>query len=132
MISVVATVYNGQTYLSQAIDSVLAQSWEDFGHMLGAAASTGHSRESISTYARTDSRIRLVFLSKNGGRCEAFNEVVRTASQERVARLDADDEWRPEKLARQWSFLASHQEVSVVGSYATYIDAHGRELGLDW
>lgn len=130
-ISVVTAVYNCEKYLSFAIESVLNQTYTDFEYILLDDASTDGSKEIIDKYAKLDSRIKPVYLSQNMGRCIAFNKCIEEAKGDWIARLDADDEWLPEKLEKQILFLSRNPDVNISGTYSFYITKHGNMIGMN-
>lgn len=134
-ISVAMSVYNGEPYLAEAIESVLAQSFADFEFLVLDDGSSDASRETVSRYARADARIRPIF-RENRGLIASLNQLVAAARAPLIARMDADDVCRPERFARQSAFLAEHPDHGVVGSWSEDIDEHGRSIqseaeGLD-
>jgi glycosyltransferase involved in cell wall biosynthesis len=124
-VSIVIPAFNAAATLARALDSVRAQSftaWEaivvdDAGREDGTAAR-------VASYA--DSRLRLIRRSERGGPSRARNDGIAAARGEFIAFLDADDEWLPEKLARQVEILAKDPGVSLVACdmRALYEDGH--------
>ncbi|GAM06002.1 glycosyltransferase [Novosphingobium sp. MBES04] len=126
-ISVVLSVYNGERYLAQAIESVLAQTFADFEFLILDDGSRDGSRAILERYARRDARIRLT-LRENRGLIVSLNELVVLARAPIIARMDADDICRSDRFALQYAFLDAHPEYGVVGSWSADIDAEGRPL----
>ena len=128
-VSVVIPVHNGERYLSQAIESVLAQTHRDLELLIVDDGSTDGSRAVAERYAREDARVR-VLAQPNRGVAAAGNRGLEEARGEWVARLDADDLFLPDKLERQLAFVRRHPDVSIAGTLGHFIDARGRVLGL--
>ena len=126
-VSVVMPVYNGAAYVSQAVQSILAQTWSDFEFIIINDGSTDRSRSLLETFARADARIRLTS-RPNTGIVGALNDGLAQARGELVARMDADDISMPERLARQVAFMRSRPEVVAAGSRVRGIDPCGCEL----
>lgn len=124
-ITVATSVYNGAPYLAAAIESVLAQSFADFEFLVLDDGSTDASRAIAEGYAARDQRIRVV-TRPNRGLVASLNELFAMARAPIVARFDADDICHPERLARQFAFLAAHPDHGLVGAATRYIDAVGR------
>jgi len=124
-VSVVITCYNYGRYVAGCLESVLAQSFEDFEIILVDDGSTDNSEEQIKPFLQ-DSRLRYI-KQKNGGQANAKNRGIHEASGRFVAFLDADDQWGPAKLAKQLP-LFSDEKVGVVYSRARYIDEDGLDL----
>lgn len=112
-------VYNASLFLKEAIDSILAQTYEDFEFLIVNDGSTDQSGEIVDQYR--DTRIRHVQLGINKGIVEALNVGLSLAKGEYIARMDADDLALPERLTRQVSFMDEHLNVGVSGSWVEYI-----------
>ena len=113
-VSCVMTVFNGEAYLGQAIESVLAQSYANWELVIVDDGSTDESR-SIAERYRADHPARLKVLchpdGQNRGKSVSRNLGVEASSGSIVALLDADDIWLPDKLAVQVEILRCHPEV---------------------
>ena len=114
-VSVVMPVYNGERYLRDAIDSMLAQSFRDFEFLIIDDASRDASAEIVRSYP--DPRIRLVHNARNSGVSASLNRGLELARGAYIARMDADDMSRPERLARQLAFLDRQPRCGIVGSW---------------
>lgn len=88
--SVIIPIYNSEKYLSECIESVLHQSYQDFELILVNDGSTDRSSEICENYAGTDSRIR-VYHQSNAGVSTARNEGLKSASGDWILFLDSDD-----------------------------------------
>ncbi len=119
-VSVVIPVYNCRTYVAEAIDSILAQSFTDFELLLIDDASTDGSVDLMKSYA--DPRIRLVCSEVNLGIPKTHNKGVQLARGEYIAMLDHDDSSYPDRLAKQVAFLDRHRNCAVVGTWAEVRD----------
>lgn len=128
-ISVVIPVHNGEKYLAQAIDSVLAQTHRALELLIVDDGSTDGSRAVMERYARNDARIR-VLSQERRGHVAAANRGLEEARCEWVARLDADDLFLQEKIERQLAFVKANPDVRIVGSLGYFINHAGRVLGL--
>ena len=124
VVSVLLTVYNGQRYLAQAMESLLRQTFENFEVIVIDDGSTDDSPEMLRRYATRDPRVRLVSRA-NTGMTRALNEGLKLVRGEFVARMDADDVCRPERFARQVAYLREHPECVAVGSQVQMIDPEG-------
>ncbi|MFZ2803655.1 MAG: glycosyltransferase [Patescibacteria group bacterium] len=125
-VSVVMSVHDGQAYLREAIDSILMQTEKDLELIIIDDASTDGTVEIIRSYV--DPRIRFLQNEKQAGLAASVNRGIREARAPYIARMDADDISQPDRLERQLAFLATHPEVSVVGSRATMVDEHGKHV----
>lgn len=123
-VSVILPVFNGQTYLHSSISSILKQTLSDFELLVIDDGSTDDSFTIASTF--TDPRIRILRHERNLGLPAALNAGIENASAELLARHDQDDIALPDRLAKQFDFLASRCEVGVVGSWARVISEIGK------
>jgi hypothetical protein len=126
-ITVAMSVHNGEPYLAESVESVLAQSFGDFEFLIVDDGSSDSSRETIARFAREDSRIRPIF-RENRGLVASLNQLLAEARAPLIARMDADDICRPQRFEAQSAFLARHPDHGVVGSWSEDIDAQGRSI----
>jgi len=115
-VSVIIPTYNAANYLSETIESVLAQTYKDFEIIVIDDGSTDNTKEVVAPYLD-----RIMFLEvPNGGPAKARNRAIRESSGKYVAFLDADDIWYPDKLERQLTVFAENKHYSLVFSDASY------------
>jgi len=119
-------VYNRESYVGEAIDSVLAQTFTDFELLMVDDGSTDRSREVVQSYR--DPRIHLVCNETNAGISKTRNTGIRLAHGEYLAFLDSDDWAYPERLAKQVAFLDSYPGYAAVGAWVDWMDEEGRSL----
>jgi glycosyltransferase involved in cell wall biosynthesis len=114
-VSVVMPVYNAARWLPAALDSLLGQTFSDFELL---AVDDGSTDESPDILRRVgDPRVR-VLTGPHRGVVAAMRTALAEARAPMVARADADDVSRPDRLERQVQFLDAHSEVAVVGAAA--------------
>ena len=126
-ISVAMSVYNGEQFLVEAIESVLGQSYADFEFLIVDDGSKDASTSIISNFAAQDSRIRPI-LRENRGLIASLNEMLELARAPIVARMDADDASQPERFALQKAFLDEHPDYGVVGTWSQEFDEDGQDM----
>lgn len=129
-VTVLMPVFNREAYVSEAIESVLAQSVADFEFVIVDDASTDGTAEILAQWAVRDTRIRLLTAPRNLGIAEAPNLGLRAARAAFVARLDSDDVMSPGRLASQLAVLESQSDVVLVSSAYEVMDQSGRTLGV--
>lgn len=112
-VSVIIPLYNKAHYIKRALDSVFAQTVQDFEIVVVGGNSTDGGEEIVHNYS--DPRIRFVIEAGNGVSA-ARNQGVSVARAELVAFLDADDEWLPEFLETVLSLRLKHPHA---GLYTT-------------
>ena len=89
-LSVLMSVYNGEKYLVEAIESILAQTFREFEFLIMDDGSKDGSREILESFVARDNRIR-VFAQENAGLAESLNRLIGFSRGEYLARMDADD-----------------------------------------
>lgn len=123
-VTVLMSVYNGQRYLREAIDSILNQTFRDFEFLIINDGSTDGSRNIILSY--DDHRIRLVDNPVNIGLTKSLNRGLALSRGTLIARQDADDVSHANRLENQVEFMDTHPNFVLLGTQARYIDAKGR------
>jgi len=121
-ISVIMSVYNGEKYLREAINSILNQTFKNFEFIIVNDGSTDSSLDIIKSY--NDARI-VVIDQKNTGQGIGRNIAIKHSNGEYIAILDADDISMPDRLQLQYDFLEKHPECVAIGSNAEIIDKDG-------
>lgn len=127
--SVLMPVYDAEPYLSAAVNSVLAQSYDGFEFIIVNDGSTDRSPETLRTIAARDDRVRLVD-QPNAGIAKTRNKLVDLAAGKYLAWMDADDIAVSERLATQVEYLDSHESVVAVGSFFEMIDSADRRIHI--
>lgn len=115
-LSVVMSVYNGQDYLEESIDSVLNQSYSKFEFIIINDGSTDNTEKIINRYAGKDDRIVPVH-QQNAGLAKSLNRGIEKAKGKYIARQDADDVSLPNRFEIQMAFLQSHPEIVLCGTW---------------
>jgi glycosyltransferase involved in cell wall biosynthesis len=122
-------VYNGATYLNEAIDSILNQTYNDFEFLIIDDGSTDGSVKIIKSY--DDNRIRLFENNNNLGQSETLNKGLILARGKYIARMDQDDVSMPERLERQAEFMEDNPQIGVCGSWLQLMGKFDGILELD-
>jgi glycosyltransferase involved in cell wall biosynthesis len=128
-VSVITTVYNGEKYIREAIDSVLNQTLEDFELIAVNDGSTDETLEILRSYE--DPRIIIIDNQKNIGIPKSLNKALGIARGEYIVRQDADDISSDTRLERQTKFLTENKDVGLVGTSYYRIDGDGQEICVD-
>jgi glycosyltransferase involved in cell wall biosynthesis len=127
-VSVVIPCHNSARFVGRAIESALAQTYPRVEVVLVDDGSTDDLASALAPYA---GRIR-VLSQPNRGPARTRNRGIEVGSSEFVAFLDADDVWRPEKIARQVAALEAHPECGLSHTRFVMIDEQGAELPDTW
>lgn len=117
LVSVITPSYNAENYIRDTIESVRKQTYHDWELVIADDCSTDRSREIIEEYVKKDDRIRGVYLKENGGAAIARNSALDAAKGRYVAFLDSDDQWKPDKLARQLEFMQKNSYAFTFTGY---------------
>ena len=116
LVSVVMAVYNGEDYLAEAIDSMLAQTLSDFELLIVDDGSQDNSAQIVRSYQNRDGRIRFFQLERNMGVADARNHAIAQAMGKYTTFMDCDDISLPERLEKQVAFLRANSNVEAVGT----------------
>ena len=109
LISCIVPVYNGERYLSEALDSIIAQTYRPLEIIVVDDGSTDETPHIVARYGQQISYLR----QSNQGPAAARNRGVDSAHGEFIAFLDADDLWHKEKLARQMACFKVRPELEL-------------------
>ncbi len=118
MVSVIIPVYNGEKFIQDAIESVLAQTYKDYEIIVVNDGSTDNTEEVLKPYI--DKRLIRYFYQENKGVSAARNKGIREARGEYIAFLDADDVWVDVHLQNSVDALFSHPEAGLSFSDVRY------------
>lgn len=124
-ISVAMSVYNGEKYISEAIDSILNQTYSDFEFIICDDASTDKSVDIIKNYIRKDNRIILIRNETNMGLASSLNKCIDRARGEYIARMDADDLSLNDRFEKQITFLDENPNIAFVCGGIYLLDKNG-------
>ncbi|HRO12498.1 glycosyltransferase family 2 protein [Amaricoccus sp.] len=129
LVSVITPAWNAALTLDATIASVAAQSLPDWEMLIADDGSTDATPAIAAAWAARDPRVRPLPGPGHAGPAAARNRAIRAARGRFLAFLDADDRWRPEKLARQLAFMEAAGSPFSFTAYARE-DATGRALGI--
>lgn len=105
LISIITPVYNAERFLTQTIDSVLNQTFDNFEYLLINDCSTDRSVVILEQYQNQDKRIKVINNVENSGAAVSRNAGLAQARGRYIAFIDSDDYWMPEKLVTQLTFM---------------------------
>jgi len=125
-ITVLMSVFNGEKFLKEAIESILHQTYDNFEFMIINDGSIDSSKNIILSYS--DQRIRLVNNGKNIGLIASLNNGFALARGEYIARQDADDISALNRLEEQINFFEKNKNIGLVGTNFIKINEIGEEV----
>ncbi|GHU75177.1 hypothetical protein FACS189461_0930 [Spirochaetia bacterium] len=127
LVSIITPNYNCSRFIGKTIESVLAQTYQNWEMIIVDDCSTDGSYEIALDYARKDSRIKVYRTEHNSGAALCRNKAIELSQGQYLAFLDSDDLWLPEKLEKQLKFM---QENDCDFSFTEYelIDEEGRQI----
>lgn len=114
-VTVLMSVFNGEQYLKEAIDSVLNQTYTDFDLLIINDGSTDNSLGIIQSYK--DPRIKLINNDQNLGLINSLNKGIGLIHSDYIIRMDSDDICLPNRIEAQVNFMDAHPEVGASGSH---------------
>lgn len=127
LVSIILPVYNAEKFLYDSLNSVINQSYSNLEIIVIDDGSTDNSLSIIKCF--NDRRIKVIS-RENRGLIYSLNEGLNIAKGNYIARMDADDIARADRIETQLNFLLKNKNVSVVGSYANIIDEYGINIGI--
>ena len=119
--------YNAGCYINESINSVLAQTYENWELLITDDASNDNSVEIIKRHCEKDSRISFIVSKQNQGISETRNLSIERAKGRFIAFLDNDDLWMPNKLEKQVKFMLENGYAFTYASYEL-IDNEGASM----
>jgi len=125
-ISIIMTVFNGQSFIGQTIDSILNQTFGYFELIIVNDNSSDNTREIIERYSQKDSRIITINNPENYGTFISANLGLKIARGVYIARSDSDDISHPTRFENQINFFKSHDEIGLLGTNGFHIDEKNR------
>lgn len=120
-VSIFMSAYNEDNYISEAIDSVLKQDFQDWELIIINDASTDNTENIAQDYSKKDKRIKLINIKKNIGQVKIFAEYLQTANGRYITLFDADDIMDKERIKIQ---LNAMKEQNADFSYCNMIFLH--------
>ncbi len=112
-ISLIMSVYNGEDYLCDAIESVLNQTFSDFELIVINDCSTDTTGEILNRFAELDKRVKVHTNEVNLRLPSSLNKAISYAQGKYIARMDADDICLPQRLEKQYKFMENNPSVAL-------------------
>lgn len=129
LVSVILPVYNAGLYLTEAIKSIVKQSYYNWQLIIVDDASTDNSLAIAQAFAKKYQRIKVFHNHQHLGVAQTANLALTKAKGQFIARMDGDDIAFPERLTKQVTFLQQNPQIIAVGGQCQLIDAQGKKIG---
>lgn len=109
-------VYKGDKYLSEAVDSILGQTFSDFEFIIICDDPTDETRHILDKYRQNDSRVE-VYYQERQGLVSSRNKGISLSRGEYIAKMDADDISLPDRLKNQVEFMDNNPYIGISGTW---------------
>ncbi|MEY2832207.1 MAG: hypothetical protein RLZZ574_1465 [Cyanobacteriota bacterium] len=127
-VTVIIPAYNAMRYLAETIETVLAQTYQDFEVLVVNDGSTDNTSTWVSQLCQKEPKVRLISQA-NKGLPGARNTGIKQSRGKYIAILDADDLWEPTKLQKQVDSLDSNPEAGLCYTWTALADSEGKVTG---
>jgi len=125
IVSIIMPAYNAEKFISDAIQSVVNQTMENWELLIINDCSNDRTVAIIEKFLSSDDRIKLINNPKNVGVSETRNRGIKQALGEWIAFLDSDDLWKQDKLEKQFD-VAKSVNAEFLFTGASYINEEGK------
>lgn len=130
IVTIAIPFYNAEKYLTEAIDSVLWQTYSNWELLLIDDGSTDRSLKIANEYATKDDRINVISDGQNKNLGYRLNQIPTLVDTEYLARMDADDIMHPQRIEKQLQLLLDNPEIDVLGTNSYTINEKGDVVGV--
>jgi glycosyltransferase involved in cell wall biosynthesis len=117
MISILMPIYNGIEFISQSVNSILNQTFQDWELIIGINGHPQNSKIFLIAKKYENEKIKVLDLFTIKGKSNALNEMLKYAKYDWIALLDVDDIWYPNKLEKQIPFM---NDYDIIGTLCQY------------
>ncbi|MCY7278532.1 MAG: glycosyltransferase family 2 protein [Phormidesmis sp. CAN_BIN44] len=129
LVSVIIPAYNAEAFIHLTLDSVLAQTYQNFEVIVVDDGSSDRTAEIVESFVQRDLRVHLL-RQKNSGVAAARNLAIQASNGVYISPIDADDIWYPQKLEKQVRCIEdSDESVGLVYSWSVYLNEAGDITG---
>lgn len=130
MVTIGLPVYNAEKWVREAIESILAQTYDDWELIVTDDGSEKKLGVRSGELGVNNEKVRIIQDGKHLGIAARLNQMIHMAQGEYFARMDADDIMMPTRLEKQVAYLQEHADTDIVSCSAIIIDEHNEELGV--
>lgn len=108
LVSIITPTWNCAQFICETIQSIRAQTYQNWELIILDDCSTDNTQEVIAPYLEADNRIKYICNDQNSGAAVTRNNALKVAKGKWIAFLDSDDLWYPEKLEKQINFMVAN------------------------
>lgn len=126
-VSVIIPVFNGASYLIDAVNSVMKSTYKNFEILLVDDGSRDSSKQLCGMLEKKFKNVRFYSFEQNQGLGRVLNFAIKQAKGELICRINQDDTMRPERIATQVSYFQSHPEVVACGSWINMFEGSNNQ-----
>ncbi len=112
-ISVIMSVYNGETYLKEAVESVINQTFKNWELIIINDCSTDSTDKILADFSRMDERIKVYTNEVNLKLPSSLNKAISLSCGKYIARMDADDICLPDRFMKQYKFMEENSDIAL-------------------
>lgn len=131
LFSIICTVKNGETTLTDTIDSVINQSLNSWEFIIVDDGSTDNTTEILLRYQKNDDRIKVIS-TKGVGRAKALNIAIKNAKGSYICNIDADDLFHPDKLKMQQQCIAENPDYFLIATESIIIQDQQKPIWQEY
>ncbi|MFZ2664320.1 MAG: glycosyltransferase family 2 protein [Patescibacteria group bacterium] len=129
LVSVIMPAYNAEKYISEAVESILNQTYINFEFIILDDGSTDNTWKIISSYAAKDKRIVLVKNDSNLGIVAGRNKGLEVSQGKYIVWADSDDISLPTRIEKQVDFMENNLDVGICGAYIqSFVDGVDKDV----
>jgi glycosyltransferase involved in cell wall biosynthesis len=129
VVSIVMATWNRAGIISQAIESVCKQTFQEWELLIVDDGSPDNTAEVVTAWEKKEKRIKYLRMPRVGNIAGVSNAAIRAAHGEFIAILDDDDYWiDTQKLAKQVAFMRSHPDYIACGGWFIAVDKDSKEV----
>jgi glycosyltransferase involved in cell wall biosynthesis len=129
LVSIILPAYNCEKYISEAVNSILQQVYDNFELIIINDGSTDNTSSILASIS--DQRMRVLNNDGNKGLIYSLNRAIDESKGEFIARMDADDIATNDRIEKQVHWLLHHPDTAAVGTFIKIIDEQSVEKG-EW
>lgn len=126
LITVLMPCYNAMPFLTEALESIINQSYTNLEILCINDGSTDTTGEVLEKYAKNDDRIKVIHNEQNIKLIQTLNKGIDLAKGDYIARMDADDISMPNRIEVELKFMQEHPEIDILSTGSYNINEEGK------